>query len=62
MPWLRPRAPSALDLSCLALAVYDGSWPSAYQSTSNLMIYPQTTFPFELLGLPFLTAEAAFPG
>jgi hypothetical protein len=35
--------------------------PSAYQSTSNLMIYPQTTFPFEISGLLFPVAEATFP-
>jgi hypothetical protein len=30
-------------------------------SASDLMVYPQTTFPFEIFNLIFHTAEATFP-
>jgi hypothetical protein len=35
--------------------------PAAYRSAPDLMVYPQTTFPFEIFDLPFHATEATLP-
>jgi hypothetical protein len=54
-----PSRPSAHDLLTPRTRCIRGTWPTAYQSATDLMIYLQTTFPFEISAFPSTVPKGA---